>query len=209
MDPFFEEHRVGPGNHVLQPLAKNDLTEEGGRGCAVAGDIIGLAGDLLQQLRPHILVRIFEIDLLGDRDAIVGDGRRSPFLLQDDIASARPERDLDRIGHFGNPLFELPPGLVPEHYFFGCHFKSPPYYPFVAKISRPAKMIYYSLSSTTTVPSDGFSLAVSGRTIPDFVFCSSGSGLTTTRSPIGVSFLLIILKLTSLLMLLALLGVEC
>ena len=37
-------------------------------------------------------------------------------------------------------------------------------------------------------PSWGFSLAVSGRTMPDFVISSRGVGLMTTRSPSGLSF---------------------
>src|SRR5688572_326191 len=41
--------------------------------------------------------------------------------------------------------------------------------------------------AASTVPRCGFSLAVSGSTIPDFVVSSRPSGLTTTRSPSGLS----------------------
>src|SRR5258708_18073013 len=39
------------------------------------------------------------------------------------------------------------------------------------------------------MPSWGFSLAVSGRTIPLLVFSSFSTGLTTTRSPNGLRFM--------------------
>src|SRR5205823_11524221 len=39
------------------------------------------------------------------------------------------------------------------------------------------------------MPSWGFSLAVSGSTIPDLVFSSFSTGLSTTRSPSGLRFM--------------------
>jgi hypothetical protein len=45
---------------------------------AVAGDVGGLAGDLLHELGAHVLVLVLELDLLGDRDAVLGDGRGAP-----------------------------------------------------------------------------------------------------------------------------------
>src|ERR1700681_2993654 len=44
------------------------------------------------------------------------------------------------------------------------------------------------------MPSWGFSLAVSGRTIPLFVFSSLSTGLTTTRSPNGLRFMCALLS---------------
>src|SRR5260370_30401325 len=44
------------------------------------------------------------------------------------------------------------------------------------------------------MPSWGFSLAVSGRTIPLFVFSSFSTGLTTTRSPNGLRFMCALLS---------------
>src|SRR5437870_7064713 len=43
--------------------------------------------------------------------------------------------------------------------------------------------------TASTMPSWGFSLAVSGRTIPLLVFSSFSTGLTTTRSPNGLRFM--------------------
>jgi hypothetical protein len=46
----------------------------------------------------HVLRRIFQLDLFGDRHAILGDGRSTVFLLKDNISPFRPEGDLDSIG---------------------------------------------------------------------------------------------------------------
>jgi hypothetical protein len=39
-----------------------------------------------------------ELDLLGDRDAVLGDGRRTELLLEDHVATLGAESDLDRVG---------------------------------------------------------------------------------------------------------------
>src|ERR1700674_4806602 len=45
------------------------------------------------------------------------------------------------------------------------------------------------LPTASTMPSCGFSLAVSGSTMPLLVFSSRSTGLITTRSPSGRSFM--------------------
>ena len=57
-----------------------------------------LRGDLLHELGAHVLVGVLELDLLGDGDAVLGDGRAAEGLLDDDVAAARAERDLDGAG---------------------------------------------------------------------------------------------------------------
>ena len=67
--------RVGAGRHVPQALADHRLGQHGGGGGAVAGHVVGLGRDLLDQLGAEVLVRVGELDLLGDRHAVVGDQR--------------------------------------------------------------------------------------------------------------------------------------
>src|SRR3712207_9477531 len=43
-----------------------------------------LGGDVLGQLSPEVLVRVVELDLAGDRDAVVGDGGGAELLVEDD-----------------------------------------------------------------------------------------------------------------------------
>ncbi len=51
------------------------LGEHGCGGGAVARDVIGLLGDLLDQFGADVLDVSRQIDFLGDGNAIVGDGR--------------------------------------------------------------------------------------------------------------------------------------
>jgi hypothetical protein len=49
-------------------------------------------------LRAHVLELVFELDLLGDGDAVLSDARRAVTLVEDDIAAFGPERHPDTRG---------------------------------------------------------------------------------------------------------------
>src|SRR3954470_11466925 len=98
LDAALETHRVGTRGHVAQALADQCLGEDGGRRRAVTGDVVGLLRDLLDQLSADLLVGVFELDLFGDRDTVVGDSGGAPLLVQDDVAALGAERDLDGVG---------------------------------------------------------------------------------------------------------------
>jgi len=99
-DPAFEQHRVGPGGHVLQTFIDDGLGQHGGGGGAITGDVVSLGGGFLEELRAHVLERIFQFDLFGDGDAIVGHGRCAEFLVERDIAALRPQGGADGVGQF-------------------------------------------------------------------------------------------------------------
>ena len=71
--------------------------EHGRGGGAVAGNVVGLRGDLAHHLRAHVLELVFELDLLGDGDAVLGDARRAVGLVEHDVAALRTERHLHRV----------------------------------------------------------------------------------------------------------------
>ena len=106
LDAPLEAHRVGPGGDVAQALADHRPRQHGGRRGAVTGDVVGLLGDLLDQLGADLLVGVLELDLLGDRDAVVGDRGGAPLLLQDDVAALRAERDAHGVGELVHAGFE-------------------------------------------------------------------------------------------------------
>ena len=106
LDAALDDHRVRPGGHDAKALADHRLAEhDRGRG-AVAGDVVGLGRDFLEQLRAHVLERIFELDVAGDGDAVVGDRRRAELLVEDDVAALRTDRDLDGIGELVDAALE-------------------------------------------------------------------------------------------------------
>ena len=71
--PRAERHRVGAAGDHLEALAIDRVGQHGGRGGAVAGDLVGLRGRLFDELRPEVFLRVVEIDLFGDGDAVFGD----------------------------------------------------------------------------------------------------------------------------------------
>jgi hypothetical protein len=95
-------------------LADDRLSQHGGGGGAVARDVVGLLGDFLDELRADLLVRVLELDLLGDGDAVVGDGGGAPLLLQHDVAPARAESHLHGVSENVHAPLETATGLFVE-----------------------------------------------------------------------------------------------
>ena len=91
-------HGIGAGGQVLQALVDHGLGQDRGGGGAVAGNVVGLGGDLFDELRAHILKGVLELDLLGDGHAVVGDEGRAELLLQDHVAALGPQGDLHGVG---------------------------------------------------------------------------------------------------------------
>src|SRR5262249_48900603 len=98
LDAPLAGHRVRAGRDVAQTFTDQRLGEHGRRRRAVTGHVVGLLGDLLDQLSADLLVRVVELDLLGDAHTIVGDGGGAPLLLEDDVAAPRAQRHLHGIG---------------------------------------------------------------------------------------------------------------
>jgi hypothetical protein len=53
----------------------------------------------LEKLGAHVLIRVFQLDLLGHRHPVVGDGRRTPLLVQGHVAPLGAQRGGHRLGH--------------------------------------------------------------------------------------------------------------
>ena len=125
LDAALDAHRVGAGADVLEALGDDGLGEhDGGRG-AVAGDVVGLGRDLLEELRAHVLERILELDLRGDGHAVVGDRGRAVLLVEHDVAALGPERDADRVGEAVDAALEAAPGHLVEQELLGHGVRCP------------------------------------------------------------------------------------
>ena len=77
VDAALQIHRVHAGGDQLEALFHDRGGEHRRRGGAVAGNVVGLRGDLAHHLRAHVLELVFEFDLLGDGHAVLGDARRA------------------------------------------------------------------------------------------------------------------------------------
>jgi len=111
---LMEGHRVRAGGHVAQAFVHHRPGEHGGGGGAVTRDVVGLLGDFLDQLGADLFVRVLEVDLFCDRDAVIGDRGCAPLLLQDDVAALRAERDADGVRKLVHAGLESPTGLLVE-----------------------------------------------------------------------------------------------
>ncbi|MCC2664390.1 MAG: hypothetical protein K0S35_2312 [Geminicoccaceae bacterium] len=121
VDAALEVHRVHTGGHRLGALAHDRLGEHGRGGGAVTGLVGGLARDLAQHLRAHVLEAVGELDLLGDGHPVLGDPRRAERLLEDDVAPLGPERHLDGIGQHVDAPQHLGAGVGVEFDLFRSH----------------------------------------------------------------------------------------
>ena len=94
---------IGAGADVFHSLGEDGFGVDGGGGGSVAGDAGGLGGDFLDHLRAHVFVGIFQLDFLGDGDAVLGDGGRAEGFFEHDVSARRSERDFDGSGELANP----------------------------------------------------------------------------------------------------------
>ena len=97
VDAALQCRRVGAGRHRLHAFAEDGLGQNRRRRGAVAGHVAGLGGDFLHQLRAHVLHRVLQLDFLGHRHAVLGDGGRTELLLDHNVPALGPERRLDGV----------------------------------------------------------------------------------------------------------------
>ena len=81
VDTATQSDGVGASHYVAQTLVNQGLSQNGSGGGTVTGDVVGLLSNFLGQLSTDLLERLFELDLLGDGDAVVGDGGGAPLLV--------------------------------------------------------------------------------------------------------------------------------
>src|SRR4051812_23688144 len=92
------------------------------RGCrAVARLIAGPGGDFLDHLRAHVLEPVAELNLLGDRDAVLGDTRRAVRFVEKDVAPLGAERHLHRIRENVDATKHSVSCVAVKFNFSGCH----------------------------------------------------------------------------------------
>ncbi len=101
------------------------MGEDGGGGGAVAGGVIGLGGDFAHHLRAHVLELVFELDLLGDGDAVLGDAGSAERLVEDDVAALGAERHADSVGENVDAAQHAVARVLGKAYVFGGHVSVP------------------------------------------------------------------------------------
>ena len=121
LDAALQGHRIGAGGDSLHAFAEDRLGQDGRGGGAVAGGVGGLGSDLAHHLRAHVLQRILQLDFLGDRDAVLGDGGAAELFLQNDVAAAGAKRYLHRVGQLVDAAQNRLAGIFAINNLFCCH----------------------------------------------------------------------------------------
>ena len=120
VDAAAQGHRIGPGGHHPQPFEIDRLGQQrGGRG-AVAGHVAGLRGRFLDQLGAEVLEGVVQVDLLGHGDAVLGDLRRAPALVEHGVSAAGAQRADHGPGQLAHPGGQRLPSFVFKDQLF-CH----------------------------------------------------------------------------------------
>ena len=125
LDAALQGHRIGAGGHGLYAFAEDGLGQNGGGGGAVAGHVAGLAGDFAHHLRAHVLKGVFQLDFLGNGDAVLGDERRTEFLFDDNVAALGAKGHFDGVGQDIDAAENCLTGLLTVNNLF-CHVAKAP-----------------------------------------------------------------------------------
>ena len=59
--------------NAVHALCDNGPGEDGGASGAVAGSVVGVVGDVLDELGANVLQLVGQLDRLGDGDTVLGD----------------------------------------------------------------------------------------------------------------------------------------
>ena len=86
-----EVHGVAAGGDVLDGLGEDGAGEDGGRGGTVTGNLVGLAGDVLEETGTEVLELVLEGDGASDGHTILGDLGRAEAGLNEDVAALGTE----------------------------------------------------------------------------------------------------------------------
>jgi len=118
LDAALQGHRIGAGRHVAHPLAVDALGQDGRGGRAVARHVAGLGGDFPDHLGAQVFHLVLQLDFLGHRHAVLGDGGRAELLLQDHVAALWTEGDLDGVRQLVDTLENLVAAILSVHDIF-------------------------------------------------------------------------------------------
>ena len=104
-------HRVRTCCNHLQPFPDDGLCKHRGGGGAIACHVGCLRRNLTHHLGSHVLQGVFQFDLFRDCHAVLGDGRRAEFLVDDHIAPLRAQCHLHCISQLVHAPFQSGSGF--------------------------------------------------------------------------------------------------
>ena len=113
--------RARSRHHVAHAIGENRMCQYGRGAGSVTNHVAGLLGRLAEHAGAEILLRILEIEFLGDGHAVVAHDRRAPLPLDQDRLRPRPERHANGIGQLRSAAQYLFTGGRAEQDLLVCH----------------------------------------------------------------------------------------
>jgi hypothetical protein len=86
-----EVHGVAAGSDVLDGLGEDGASENGGRGGTITSDLVGLAGNVLEETSAEVLELVLEGDGTSDGHTVLCDLGRAIAGLDEDVAALGSE----------------------------------------------------------------------------------------------------------------------
>src|SRR6266571_1758955 len=121
IDTALEVHRIGTRGDVFHAFAEDRLGQYRRGGCAIPRHIAGLARDLTQHLRAHILEGVLQLDFLRHGDPVFGGDRRAKLFINDDIPPLRTERRLHGFGQLIDTAHDGTTRISAVQNLLSCH----------------------------------------------------------------------------------------
>ena len=87
---------------------------------AVACSVVGLGSNFADELCAHVFSSLFQLDLLGDGNTVVGDQRSAVLLVEDDVAALRTDGDFNGVSELVDTAEQSISGFN-ALYDFLCH----------------------------------------------------------------------------------------
>jgi len=114
LDATSQVHGVHTSGDRLAAFLEDGTSEDGGSGGAIASLIVGLSGNLLNEVGTDVVVAVAELDVLGDSHTILGDLGHAESPVEDDIAATGSKSDCYGIGEHITALEHEGTGLSAE-----------------------------------------------------------------------------------------------
>ena len=98
LDASAQVHWVHASSDRFAAFLEDGTSDNGGSGGTIASLIVGLGGNLLDEVGTNVVVSVGELNVLGDGNTILGDLGHAEGSVKDDISASGSEGNLDGIG---------------------------------------------------------------------------------------------------------------
>src|SRR5208282_476878 len=97
LDAALDRHWIGTSSDGFHAFAINCLGQNGRGGGAVAGNVRSLRSHFADHLRAHVLDAIGQFNFFGNGDAVLGNGWRTEFLFNYNVAALGAKSNLHSV----------------------------------------------------------------------------------------------------------------